>query len=71
MSSKQNDDILTLGELADFLKIHYQTARELVHNGKIPAAQMGRNYKILRSDALEYVEKLKQERMEKLRKGKN
>ncbi len=68
MDTNNNDDVLTLEEAAKYLKMHYQTALEKVRSGEIPAAKVGRHYKILRSDALAYVEKLKNERMKKFEK---
>ena len=70
MGSTDKDEIFTLEELAEFLRVHYQTAWKLVNEGKIPAAKLGVDYKILKSDAITYVKQLRDERMEKVKKRK-
>ncbi|MFZ3171985.1 MAG: helix-turn-helix domain-containing protein [Carboxydocellales bacterium] len=70
MGSNSDDDVMTLEQVAKYLKIHYQTALKLVGKGEIPAGKIGRDYKILKSDVLAYLERLKRIEMEKLKKGK-
>lgn len=70
MDSKSKGDVLTLEQLAEYLHVHYQTARKLVKDGQIPAGRIGRDYKILKKDVLAYLERLKKLEAEKRKKEK-
>lgn len=69
MVSNSNNDVMTLEQLAEYLHVHYQTARKLVKSGEIPAGRIGRDYKILKIDVIAYVERLKKLEEEKRKKG--
>jgi len=47
-------DLLTVDEVADYLRIKSTTVRDLIKRGELPAARVGRVYRIRRAD----VEKL-------------
>jgi excisionase family DNA binding protein len=47
-------DLLTVDEVADYLRIKSTTVRDLIKRGELPAARVGRVYRIKRAD----VEKL-------------
>ena len=49
------EKIMTLKELAQALRIHYLTARELVVEGKIPAAKVGRVWRVRESSVSSYL----------------
>ena len=44
-----------LQEAADILGVHYQTIRNLIKNGKIKAARIGRNYVITEKNLQKYI----------------
>ncbi|MHB9010390.1 MAG: helix-turn-helix domain-containing protein [Carboxydocellales bacterium] len=70
MVSNSDDEVMTLEQVAKYLKIHYQTALKLVGKGEIPAGKIGRDYKIFKSDVISYLERLKKIELEKLKKGR-
>ncbi len=47
-------DLLTVDEVAEYLRIKATTVRDLIKRGELPAARVGRVYRIKRAD----VEKL-------------
>ena len=47
-------DLLTVDEVAEYLRIKSTTVRDLIKRGELPAARVGRVYRIRRAD----VEKL-------------
>lgn len=47
---------LTLTEAADVLKVHPKTVEDLIRDGVIPAAKIGRAWVMLSTDVLRYVE---------------
>lgn len=51
-----NDHTVDLKGAADMLKVHPQTALELIQSGAIPAAKIGRAYVMLTKDVLTYIE---------------
>ncbi len=50
-----DQELMTIREAAEFLKMHYQTVREKVANGEIPSCKVGRIYRILKSDLMKYL----------------
>ena len=48
-------DLLTVEEAAELLKITPYTIREMIKRGEIPAAKIGRFYRIKRSDLIALV----------------
>ena len=44
-----------LQEVADILGVHYQTIINLIKNGKIKAARIGRNYMITEQNLQKYI----------------
>lgn len=53
------DDIMTVSEVAKYLKISEVTTYKFVQEGKIPAFKLGRNWRINRIDLQEFIEKQK------------
>lgn len=49
------DDILTLEEAADILRISYSTAKTLAASGELPATKVGRQYRISRRALEAYI----------------
>jgi len=43
-------DLLTVDEVAEYLRIKATTVRELIKRGELPAAKVGRVYRIKRTD---------------------
>jgi excisionase family DNA binding protein len=57
---KMNEDqIMTVTEVAEYLKISEVTTYKLVQEGKIPAFKIGRHWRVKRNDLSEFIEKLK------------
>jgi len=46
-------NLLTVAEVADYLRVAERTVREMIDRGDIPAAKIGKAYRIERAD-LEY-----------------
>jgi excisionase family DNA binding protein len=55
----QVDEIMTVSEVADYLKISEVTTYKFVQEGKIPGFKIGRNWRVKRSDLAEFIEKQK------------
>ena len=54
------DEILTIPEVAKFLKLSEATIRRWIKSGKLPAFQIGRKYRIRKSDIVKRFEVRKQ-----------
>lgn len=52
-------EYLSLEEVSDLLGVNYQLIYKLVRSGDLPAARIGRVYRILRRDLNEYIERSK------------
>jgi len=48
--------LLDIREVAEFLRVEYKTAYRLVTSGEIPAAKIGKSYRIKQSDLVAYFE---------------
>jgi excisionase family DNA binding protein len=44
------EEILTLRQVADEMKVHYETVRGWVQSGELVAIDIGRGYRISRAD---------------------
>ena len=55
------NDVLTLMEAADLLRISERTMRLLLSNGDIPATKVGGSWRFSRAQLIEYVEGTKAE----------
>lgn len=58
---ESSDEIMTISEVAEFLKISEITTYKLVQEGKIPAFKVGRHWRIVKNDLTEFIEKQKRE----------
>ena len=45
----QNDEILTVTDLADYLRVHRSTIYRMLRLGEIPAFKVGSDWRFLRS----------------------
>lgn len=45
-----SEEILTMREVADEMKVHYETVRGWVQSGELVAIDIGRGYRISRTD---------------------
>lgn len=45
-----NATVLTIKEIAEFLRVHKRTVRRWINDGSLPALQLGREYRIDRED---------------------
>ncbi|WP_352296731.1 helix-turn-helix domain-containing protein [Pseudoalteromonas sp. 20-MNA-CIBAN-0454] len=54
------DDILTIQEVATYLKLNEKTAYPLASKGKIPDFKMGGNWRFKRVDLEQWIEEQKQ-----------
>ncbi len=52
-----DDDILTVKELAAWLKLNEKTAYKLVLQGKIPGFKVGGSWRITRGEIKKWIEK--------------
>lgn len=55
--AKQIDDILTIDELAAYLKISKSTLYKLVREGKIPSQKIGRHWRFRKKAIDQWLEK--------------
>lgn len=53
------DDIMTITQVADYLKISEITTYKLVQEGKIPAFKVGRHWRVMKEDLKEFIDKQK------------
>jgi len=55
---KDYNDVVTVGELAEMLKIGRNTAYELVRAGLIPSIRVGRQIRVSKQAIIEYLSKV-------------
>jgi excisionase family DNA binding protein len=55
--SMMDEEILTIREVADLLKLHPKTVNKLVISGKLPAYRIGRQWRFRKSEVLKTLEK--------------
>lgn len=53
-TGEPRDDLLTIHEAAQFLRVNFQTVYRLVRAGRLPAQRVGRQWRMRRSDLLAY-----------------
>ena len=58
------DDILTLEELAEYLKISKPTLYKMVENGKIPALKLANQWRFKKEDIDKWLEQHRQSTVE-------
>jgi len=56
------DDILTMHELADYLKLNEKTAYRLVAQGEIPGFKVGGSWRVRRGNIIEWIKEQMQQR---------
>ncbi len=54
-TAEQKDEILTLQEMAELLKLPRSTAYKLVQERAIPGKKVGRHWRFVRSDLLAFL----------------
>ena len=64
-----NDDIMTVRELADYLKIAEKTAYRFASEGKVPGFKVGSAWRFRKSDIDEWIKRQSDEGMKQ--KGNN
>lgn len=57
------NDILNLNETAGYLRVSKQTVYNMIKDGRIKAYKVGREWKILRSDIVAYLESVSSNRI--------
>lgn len=50
------DELLTVAEVADLLRVSAMTVYRLIRSGELPAVRVGRNYRVRRRDLDSYLE---------------
>ena len=56
-NSIEDDEILTVGQVSKFLKLHQRTIYKLVRNGMIPGRRVGKKWRFLRSEIMNFLVK--------------
>ena len=51
-----SNDIMTISEVAEYLKISEMTTYKMVQNGTIPGFKIGRGWRIKRADLVIFIE---------------
>ena len=62
MSLSMTDDILTIKEVAEYLKIKEKTAYRLVAEGKIPGFKVGGSWRFRRSEIETWIDEQREGR---------
>lgn len=60
-----NDDMMTIKEVSEYLKLAGKTAYRLAAQGKIPGFKVGGSWRFRQSEIDEWIEKQKNENMAK------
>jgi len=55
MAHKRIDRLLTLDEVAKLLRVHPNTVRNMIKLNKIPYIQIGRQYRFLPKELMEFL----------------
>ena len=55
----KEDEIMTITEVAEYLKISEVTTYKFVQDGKISGFKIGRHWRVKRSDLVQFIEKQK------------
>lgn len=55
--SLMGEEILTVREVADLLKLHPKTVNKLAISGKLPGYRIGRQWRFRKSEVLKLLEK--------------
>jgi len=55
--SMMDEEILTIREVADLLKLHPKTVNKLANSGKLPGYRIGRQWRFRKSELLRVLEK--------------
>ncbi len=58
----QDDEMLTVEEVAKMLKVHVKTVRHWINTNELKAMDIGRGYRISRSDLQEFIDRRKSRR---------
>jgi len=53
---KNNESLLTVKEIADYLKLNVLTVYEYIRTGQLSAVKLGRYYRVIRKDLLAFVD---------------
>ncbi len=59
MINNHEDEIMTVSEVAQYLRISEVTTYKFIQDGKIPGFKIGRHWRVKRSDLAEFIEKQK------------
>jgi len=54
-----NSEVMTISQVAEYLKISEITTYKLVQEGKIPAFKVGRHWRVMKEDLRDFIEKQK------------
>lgn len=50
-----SDEVLSVEEVAEYLKVSTQTVRKLIKKGELPYFMVGNSYRVLMNDILKYL----------------
>jgi len=53
----ENKKVYTVGEVAEKLRVHPQTVRNLIHNRKMEAVKIGNEFRIFKEDYERFVKR--------------
>lgn len=60
--NKESSKIMTITEVAEYLKISEVTTYKLVQSGSLPSFKIGRSWRVKLDDLLEFIDRKKGER---------
>lgn len=55
LEEKVYPEILNMAELRSYLRVSYDTAKQLIVSGKIPAKQIGREWRIPKQAVIDWI----------------
>ena len=55
--SEEKIEFLSVAEVSDLLKVHWQSTLSYIKSGQLRAFKIGKGYKIKKQDLLDFIEK--------------
>jgi excisionase family DNA binding protein len=59
MENKQDNEIMTVSQVAEYLQLSEMTTYKLVQEGRIPAFKIGRHWRVKKSELTSLIDRLK------------
>ena len=63
-----NDELLTVQELSDYLKVRKETILKMINTNEIVATKVGRDWRIFKSDVIKYLKRNSSNKLKSVKK---